>query len=111
MDGLQCRAPEGSVEHRGVLSRGLIGPDLCFGKNVPASVCNWRKAEKKRAMRPFRKLLQEMMMPCLKEGTVKKAPYKLVRCHGWRNDWLGMGAGGEEGASGVRSTSLPRAAG
>lgn len=48
MDGFQCRVFEGLVEYRGVLSRGLIGLDLCFGKNVFVLVCNWRKVEKKK---------------------------------------------------------------
>lgn len=50
-------------------------------------------------------------MFCLKEGIVKKVLYKFVRCYGWRNDWFGMGVGGEEGVLGVRFIFLFRVVG
>lgn len=51
MDSLAYLATEGWVGHRRVLNRGLIWPDLCFGKLLLLQYVKWLeegKREKKK---------------------------------------------------------------
>lgn len=88
------------LEGRGrVLSGRLIWPDLCFGKENPASICgvDWRKAKKKRGTETSQEAAARGYDdPPEAGGSGERDLCTCMRCFRWKNGRLTKGSGGRE---------------